>query len=288
MATLAWLMTSQTLFLSAVAVVSLLAGSFLNVLVHRLPTILERQWRREACEVLALPHTEDERLNLWLPPSHCPTCEHRLRPWENVPLLSYIALRGRCSHCKTRISPLYPALELTCTLLSFITAYSIGPSLQALFALPLVWCLLALSVIDARHRWLPDVLVLPTLWLGLLLNLNDLFTPLPDAVLGAALGYLSLWSVNFLYHTCTGRQGMGHGDFKLLALLGAWGGWSILPATLTLASLLGASIGLFLLRKRGSTLTTAMPFGPYLAIAGWIVWRWGDEIHPFSLHLSGV
>ena len=274
-------------FYSTVTLLGLLMGSFINVLAHRLPIMLEREWQAEAREVLGLPEVTHRRLDLCLPASHCPHCGHRIRAWENVPLLSYLALRGRCSACRGRISLRYPLLELGCAGLSLVTAWHWGVSWEALLALPLVWCLLAVSSIDAEHQVLPDVLVLPTLWLGLLLNACGLFVAVTDALWGAALGYLSLWSVYWVFRLITGKDGMGHGDFKLLAMLGAWCGWQVLPITLVLSSLTGALMGLYLLRRRHAPMGTAMPFGPYLAIAGWIAWLWGDEMYTFYLQLLG-
>lgn len=274
-------------FLASAAVLGLLVGSFLNVLVHRLPVMLERQWQNEAREVLGMPVQAHERFDLCLPASHCPSCGHRIRAWENIPVVSYLALRGRCSACKGRISPRYPLVELACAGLSLVVAWHFGVSLQALLALVVTWCLLALSLIDAEHQLLPDVLVLPTLWLGLVVNAFGLFVPLADALWGAVVGYLSLWSVYWLFRLVTGKEGLGYGDFKLLALLGAWGGWQVLPLTLLLSSVVGAVIGLCLLRLRKASLGTTMPFGPYLAIAGWIAWLWGDEIYASYMQLLG-
>ncbi|MBC3423997.1 A24 family peptidase [Pseudomonas sp. RW3S2] len=274
-------------FLASAAVLGLLVGSFLNVLVHRLPVMLERQWQNEAREVLGMPVQAHERFDLCLPASHCPSCGHRIRAWENIPVVSYLALRGRCSACKGRISPRYPLVELACAGLSLVVAWHFGVSVQALLALVLTWCLLALSLIDAEHQLLPDVLVLPTLWLGLVVNAFGLFVPLADALWGAVVGYLSLWSVYWLFRLVTGKEGLGYGDFKLLALLGAWGGWQVLPLTLLLSSVVGAVIGLCLLRLRKGSLGTTMPFGPYLAIAGWIAWLWGDEIYASYMQLLG-
>lgn len=274
-------------FLASAAVLGLLVGSFLNVLVHRLPVMLERQWQNEAREVLGMPVQAHERFDLCLPASHCPSCGHRIRAWENIPVVSYLALRGRCSACKGRISLRYPLVELACAGLSLVVAWHFGVSVQALLALVLTWCLLALSLIDAEHQLLPDVLVLPTLWLGLVVNAFGLFVPLADALWGAVVGYLSLWSVYWLFRLVTGKEGLGYGDFKLLALLGAWGGWQVLPLTLLLSSVVGAVIGLCLLRLRKASLGTTMPFGPYLAIAGWIAWLWGDEIYASYMQLLG-
>ncbi|MFJ9991543.1 prepilin peptidase [Pseudomonas putida] len=274
-------------FLASAAVLGLLVGSFLNVLVHRLPVMLERQWQNEARDVLGMPVEAHERFDLCLPASHCPGCGHRIRAWENIPVVSYLTLRGRCSACKARISLRYPLVELACAGLSLVVAWHFGVSVQALLALVLTWCLLALSLIDAEHQLLPDVLVLPTLWLGLVVNAFGVFVPLADALWGAVVGYLSLWSVYWLFRLVTGKEGLGYGDFKLLALLGAWGGWQVLPLTLLLSSVVGAVIGLCLLRLRKASLGTTMPFGPYLAIAGWIAWLWGDEIYASYMQLLG-
>lgn len=274
-------------FLASAAVLGLLVGSFLNVLVHRLPVMLERQWQNEAREVLGMPVEAHERFDLCLPASHCPGCGHRIRAWENIPVVSYLALRGRCSACKGPISLRYPLVELACAGLSLGVAWHFGVSVQALLALVLTWCLLALSLIDAEHQLLPDVLVLPTLWLGLVVNAFGVFVPLADALWGAVVGYLSLWSVYWLFRLVTGKEGLGYGDFKLLALLGAWGGWQVLPLTLLLSSVVGAVIGLCLLRLRKASLGATMPFGPYLAIAGWIAWLWGDEIYASYMQLLG-
>ncbi|MDF0729198.1 A24 family peptidase [Pseudomonas entomophila] len=282
-----FLVDQPGVFLAFATVLGLLVGSFLNVLAHRLPLMLERQWQDEAREVLGLPGVAHARFDLCLPASHCPQCQHRLRAWENIPLLSYLLLRGRCSACKARISPRYPLVELACAGLSLATAWHFGVSLAALGALLLGWCLLALALIDAKHQVLPDVLVLPMLWLGLVLNAFELFVPLADALWGAVAGYLSLWTVYWAFKLVTGKEGMGYGDFKLLALLGAWGGWQLLPLTLLLSSLAGALIGLCLLRLRRASMGTALPFGPYLAIAGWIAWLWGDEIYASYLQLLG-
>jgi len=257
-------------FLALAALLGLLVGSFINVVVYRLPIMLERQWQREAQEVLGLPTVAHERFDLCLPASRCPHCAHPIRAWENVPLLSYLALRGRCSACKHPISARYPLVELACALLSLTVAWHAGPGLQAMALLPLTWSLLALSLIDHDQQLLPDVLVLPTLWLGLIVNAFDTVVPLPDALWGAVAGYLSLWTVYWLFKLITGKEGMGYGDFKLLALIGAWGGWQVVPLTLMLSSVVGAVVGLCLLRLRKHSVGTAIPFGPYLAIAGWI------------------
>lgn len=277
------------LYLGAALLLGLIVGSFLNVLVHRLPIMLQRQWQAEAREVLELPGVaEPERYDLFLPASQCPHCGHRIRPWENIPLLSYLILRGRCSSCHSAISPRYPLVELGCAAITGYIAWHLGASSAALALMLLSWGLLAMSLIDVEHRLLPDVLVFPLLWLGLIVNAFELFAPLPDALWGAVAGYLSLWTVFWLFKMITGKEGMGYGDFKLLALIGAWGGWQILPLTLLLSSLLGAVVGLAVLRLKGQKASTPIPFGPYLAIAGWIALLWGGQITTSYLKYSGM
>ncbi|WP_323134836.1 A24 family peptidase [Pseudomonas sp. HN8-3] len=269
-------------------VLGLIIGSFINVLVWRLPKMLEREWRAQAHEVLGLP-TEPAGpvYNLMRPSSCCPRCNQPIRPWENIPLLSFLMLRGRCAHCREPISVRYPLTEVTCALITAAVAWHFGFGWQAAAVMLLSWGLLAMSLIDLDHQLLPDALVLPLLWLGLVINSADLLATLPDALWGAVIGYMSLWSVFWLFKLVTGKDGMGHGDFKLLALLGAWGGWQILPMTLLMASLMGVFAGLILLRLRKAQTSTPMPFGPCLAIAGWIALLWGGQITDFYLQSVG-
>ncbi|TRO36615.1 prepilin peptidase [Pseudomonas sp. ALS1131] len=275
-------------FVFVCALFGLLIGSFLNVVVYRLPLMLQRDWQCQAREVLELPPApQAETFNLLLPNSACPACGHEIRPWENIPLISYVFLRGKCSNCRAPISTRYPLVELSCGLLSAYVAWHFGFTWQAGAMLLLAWGLLAMSLIDADHQLLPDVLVLPLLWLGLIVNYFGLFTRLEDALWGAIAGYLSLWSVYWLFKLMTGKEGMGYGDFKLLAMLGAWGGWQILPLTILLSSLVGAVLGVIMLRMRGSDSSTPIPFGPYLAIAGWIASLWGDVITGSYLKFAG-
>ncbi|UVM21173.1 prepilin peptidase [Pseudomonas wadenswilerensis] len=282
------LASQPLMYLSIALLLGLIVGSFLNVLVHRLPIMLERQWQAEAREVLELPsEAQAPRFDLLLPPSQCPHCAHRIRPWENIPVISYLALRGRCSGCQARISPRYPLVELACGALTLFVAWRFGVTGTALALLVLSWGLLAMSMIDIEHQLLPDALVLPLLWLGLIVNAFEMFVPLEDALWGTVAGYLSLWSVFWLFKMVTGKEGMGYGDFKLLAMLGAWGGWQILPLTLLLSSLLGALIGLIMLRLQRKQASTPIPFGPYLAIAGWIALLWGGQITTSYLKYSG-
>jgi len=273
------LIHSPLAFVLLAGITGLLVGSFLNVVIWRLPKMLERDWREQAHDILGLPgETPLPTYNLLLPHSQCPHCDHRIRAWENIPLLSYVFLRGRCSACAAAISPRYPLTELACGLLSAFVAWHFGFGWPAGLVLVLSWGLLAMSLIDAEHQILPDVLVLPLMWLGLVVNSFGLFVSLHEALWGAIAGYGLLWSVFWLFKLITGKDGMGHGDFKLLAMLGAWGGWQILPLTILLSSLVGAIIGLMLLRWRHAKTSTPIPFGPYLAIAGWIALLWGGQI----------
>lgn len=274
-------------FLLSALLLGLIVGSFLNVLVHRLPLMLERQWRDDAREALALPAQPGERFDLFLPASRCPHCQRRIRAWENIPVLSYLCLRGRCAGCRTRISPRYPLVELASAGLTLFAAWHFGFGASAAAFMVLTWGLLALSLIDIEHQLLPDVLVLPLLWLGLIVNAFGLFVPLEQALWGAVGGYLVLWTVYWLFKLITGKEGMGYGDFKLLAMIGAWGGWQILPFTLLFSSLLGAVLGLILLRLGGKQASTPIPFGPYMALTGWIALLWGGQMTTSYLHFAG-
>ena len=266
-------------FVFLVTLLGLLIGSFLNVVIYRLPVMMQREWRQQAREILELPEApKQDTFNLILPNSSCPHCQHQIKPWENIPVISYLFLRGKCSNCKTPISLRYPLIELACGLLSGFIAFHYGFGWQAAGMLVLTWGLLAMSMIDCDHQLLPDSLVLPLLWLGLIANHFGLYTSLEDALWGAIAGYLSLWSVYWLFKLVTGKEGMGYGDFKLLAMLGAWGGWQVLPLTILLSSLVGAVLGVIMLRLRNQETSTPIPFGPYLAIAGWIALLWGDQI----------
>lgn len=283
------LLSEQTwVFVGMAWVLGLVVGSFLNVLVWRLPKMLMREWRTQAQEILGLPaDPASPAYNLMRPNSCCPHCSQPIRPWENIPVLSYLLLKARCAHCREPISARYPFTELACALLSATVAWHFGFGWQAGAVMLLSWGLLAMSLIDVDHQLLPDVLVLPLLWLGLILNSGDLLATLPDALWGAVIGYVCLWSVFWVFKVITGKDGMGYGDFKLLALLGAWGGWQILPMTLLIASLLGVFAGLVLMRLRKSQASVPMPFGPCLAIAGWIALLWGGQITDFYLQSVG-
>lgn len=280
--------------LICVLVLGLLVGSFLNVVIFRLPKMMERDWQEQCRDFIAtngditnLP-TQDasgEPFNLMVPRSRCPSCGHQIRAWENIPVISYLALGGKCSACKTKISARYPIIELTTGLLSVAAIYYVGFSWQGLAALVFTWSLIALTMIDFDTYLLPDDITLPLLWLGLIVNSFGGFTDLPSALWGAIAGYLSLWSVYKVFKLLTGKEGMGYGDFKLLAALGAWMGWQMLPQIILLSSLVGAVIGISLILIRGRDKNIPIPFGPYLAIAGWIAFIWGDAINQSYLKL---
>ncbi len=272
----------------------LLVGSFLNVVIYRLPLMLQREWRQQCCEFLELdaqnfskadPVAQHKVFTLAKPDSHCPQCNAPVRAWQNIPILSYALLGGRCASCKASISLRYPLVEAATGLLSALVAWHFGASLLTLALLVFMWCLIALTMIDFDHQLLPDNITLPLLWLGLLVN-----TLLPaglaspgDAVLGAGLGYLSLWSLYWAFKLLTGKEGMGYGDFKLLAALGAWMGWQSLLPIVILSSLVGAIVGISLLVLRGRDRNIPIPFGPYLAGAGAIALLWGDTLQRLYL-----
>ncbi|WAF76496.1 A24 family peptidase [Aeromonas dhakensis] len=268
------------LYFSLVFLFSLMIGSFLNVVIHRLPIMLEREWQAEYLSYFN-PETQlqqEERYNLMVPRSACPHCGHAITAMENIPLLSWLWLKGRCRECQAPISARYPLVELLTALLSLVVAATFPPGWGLLAALLLTWMLVALTFIDLDKMLLPDQLTLPLLWGGLLFNLAGGFVPLADAVIGAMAGYLVLWSLYWAFKLFTGKEGMGYGDFKLLAALGAWLGWQALPIVLLLSSLVGAIIGISLILLRNHHQGKPIPFGPYLAIAGWIALLWGDTI----------
>ena len=277
------------------AALGLVIGSFLNVVILRLPRMMERDWRRECAELLADADEADgadadsaERLTLSTPGSSCPNCGHHIRPWENIPVLSFLLLRGRCSNCSKPISWRYPLIEALTALLSLIVIWQFGPTLQGAFALVLTWGLIALAAIDVDTQLLPDDITLPLLWLGLLLSVQGLFVDSETAIIGAAAGYMSLWLVFHLFRLLTGKEGMGRGDFKLLALFGAWLGWQSLPQILLLSTIPGALFGIALIASGRSERKTPIAFGPFLAIAGWISLVWGEAITQGYLRWSGL
>jgi leader peptidase (prepilin peptidase) / N-methyltransferase len=255
----------------------LLVGSFLNVVIYRLPLMMETRWRRDCCELLELEAEQQEApLNLATPNSHCPQCKVAIKPWQNIPVLSYLLLGGKCSNCETPISPRYPIIEMVSGLMTLSLAWFFDVSPALLGAVLLTWSLIALTMIDVDHQLLPDDITLPLLWLGLLFNLGGTYVSLADAVIGAMAGYLILWTVYQSFRLLTGKEGMGYGDFKLLAALGAWMGWQMLPEIILISSVVGALCGIALIvfKRRGREIP--IPFGPYLAIAGWIALLWGD------------
>lgn len=296
--------TSYFTFITMVSVTGLCIGSFLNVLIHRLPKMMDQSWREELIEILrhwvSTPENTDtekqtfehaantleacsQRLypktyNLVTPNSSCPNCQHAIRPWENIPIISFMFLRGRCSNCKTPISWRYPSIEFVCGLLSGLAAWHFGPTIQLGAALVLIWFLVALAMIDIDTQLLPDSMTLPLVWIGLIFNMNGAFVSLKEAVIGAIAGYLILWSVYWIFKLITGKEGMGYGDFKLLAALGAWLGWLQLPFIILAASFSGLLIALVQMAGRRLGWGQRFPFGPYLAAGGLLALFWGRPI----------
>lgn len=272
------------LFYGFILFLGLTVGSFLNVVIYRLPVMMEREFK-QSCEAhfetrISKGETvgNNARFNLAVPASTCPKCGHKIRAWENIPIISWLFLKGRCSQCNAKISARYPAIEGLTGLLSIAMAVYFGPTLQCFMALMFLWCLIALTFIDLDTMFLPDQITLPLMWLGLLLSLSNTFISPEEAILGAALGYLSLWSVYWLFKLITGKEGMGYGDFKLLAALGAWIGYAYLPVIIILSSFVGAVLGVAMIVINKNKQGQAIPFGPYLAIAGLISFLYGEPI----------
>jgi leader peptidase (prepilin peptidase)/N-methyltransferase len=280
---------SMPVWIALAGVLGLLVGSFLNVVILRLPERLAHAWRSEAQDILELDAAQDPvPPGLVREPSHCPHCKHRLSALDNIPLFGWLLLRGRCRYCQTKISIQYPLVELLSGLLSAVVVWKFGPSWAALAGLALTWTLIALSGIDFRTQLLPDQLTYPLLWLGLLLSLLPMFVAAPASILAAAIGYLSLWSVYWVFKLLTGKEGMGHGDFKLLAALGAWmGPVSLLPIVL-LSSLIGALVGGTLIALRRHDREIPMPFGPFIAAAGWVWFIAGHGLLQGYMQLAGM
>ncbi|MBX3649826.1 MAG: prepilin peptidase [Burkholderiales bacterium] len=272
------MLSDPIVFALSAALAGLCIGSFLNVVIHRLPKMMERQWRVECAELNGEEAPATEHYNLVAPRSACPSCSRPIRAVENIPLLSWIVLRGKCAGCKAPISVRYPAVEALTAALSAYLAWHFGFGLAAAAALLFAWTMIALTFIDLDTFYLPDSLTLPLLWAGLLVNINGTFAPLQSAVIGAAAGYLSLWTVYWVFKWATGKEGMGYGDFKLLAAIGAWLGWQMLPLTILLSSLVGAVIGIGLIVFAGRGRSMPIPFGPYLAIAGLIALAHGPAL----------
>lgn len=286
------LQDNAVIYYGVVAYISLMVGSFLNVVIHRLPIMMERGWRDGVVDYLADQQPDKDRtlnlefrtelppepFNIAVPQSRCPQCGHAIKAWQNIPVISYLMLQGKCSGCKTSISVRYPAIELLTMLMSLIVAWHFGATPQAFLGIIVTWFLIGMSMIDVDHQLLPDSMTLPLMWIGLLAALIPVFADLQSAVIGAALGYMILWSIFQLFKLVTGKEGMGFGDFKLLAALGALLGWQALPVIILLSSLVGAIVGVTLIAITGRDKNIPIPFGPYLAAAGWLAMLWGNDL----------
>lgn len=274
------LQQSTPLFLTVIFIFSLLVGSFLNVVIYRLPIMMERSWKMEYQSYFCPDNGETDTapFNLVKPDSTCPHCKHKIRAWENIPLISYALLGGKCAGCQAPISIRYPLVELFTALVCTFTAWHFGATEQGLWAVLIVFVLVALLFIDLDKMLLPDQLTLPLMWLGLVLSTMNVFVGTTDAIIGAAAGYLSLWSVYWLFKLLTGKEGMGYGDFKLLAALGAFTGWQGLPIIILLSSVVGAIVGIVIMLAQRSGKSLAIPFGPYLAVAGYLTLLYKTEI----------
>jgi leader peptidase (prepilin peptidase)/N-methyltransferase len=271
------------LFVTSVVALSLAIGSFLNVVIHRLPKMLERQWREELADLNGQEIAAAPRYDLVLPRSQCPACGHRISALENIPVISYLVLRGKCAGCHTGISPRYPLIEVLTGALSGFIAWRYGFSWNTLAALVFVWAMIALAFIDLDTFYLPDDITLPLVWAGLLVNMGGVFVDLQSAVIGAIAGYLALWLVFWAYKLATGKDGMGYGDFKLLAAIGAWLGWKMLPVVILLSSFVGAVVGISLIAFARHGRNVPIPFGPYLVMGGLIALFWGDQLVQYYL-----
>jgi len=285
------------LFYSAVVIFSLLIGSFLNVVIHRTPIMLKRGAKSDCTEFLsehypeclsdegktALPETE--KYNIVVPRSTCPKCGHMITALENIPIISYLFLRGKCRKCSTPISIRYPFVEALSAILVTVVAMKYGVSYETLFGAIFTWTLISLTFIDIDTQYLPDQLTLPVLWLGILLGLDNMYVDISSSIIGAAAGYMTLWAVYQIFKLVTKKEGMGFGDFKLLAMIGAWCGWQVLPAVILLSSVIGSIAGILMIITKYHEKGKPIPFGPYLAGAGWIVFIWGQEINNFYLNL---
>jgi leader peptidase (prepilin peptidase)/N-methyltransferase len=259
-------------------ILGLMIGSFLNVVIYRLPEMMKRSWLQQCAELQGKETEVLPTFNLFTPRSACVQCGHKITAWENIPIISYLMLRGRCSRCHTRISPRYPIVEVITALMSGFVAWHYGYGFVVIAALILVWALIALAVIDLNTQLLPDDITLPLLWIGLLVNTNHGFTDIQSAVIGAVAGYLSLWSIYWCFKLTTGKEGMGYGDFKLLATIGAWLGWSMLPIVILFSSLVGAFVGIGLILTAKLNRNIPIPFGPYLVGGALIALFWGKQL----------
>ncbi len=284
-----FLQTQPIFYLFLIFLIGLAVGSFLNVVIVRLPRMIEKDWREECCNLLDLNSEnikKEEQFNLITPSSHCPFCKRKIKIIENIPLLSYLFLGGKCSNCKEKISLRYPIIELTSAISVCIVAHFFGVSIQTFFAIFLTWALIVLSVIDLDTRYLPDDITLPLLWLGIILNIFNIFTDINSSILGAVFGYGTLWTIYFLFKLITGKIGMGHGDFKLLAVFGAWFGWQNLTPIIILSSITALLVASFLIVNKSYDKNEGIPFGPYLAFAGWISMILGPYI--ISVYLNTI
>ena len=268
-----------SLFVFLCSVIGLMVGSFLNVVIHRLPKMMERTWRHQCAELQGIEPKVLPAYNIATPRSMCPNCEHKITALENIPVLSYLFLKGRCSQCQKKVSLRYPIVEILTSILSGYIAWHFGVGLLTFAALIFVWAMIVLAAIDFDTQLLPDDITLPLLWLGLLINLNNGFTSIQFAIVGAVIGYLILWSIYWVFKLMTGKEGMGYGDFKLLAAIGAWFGWSMLPLVILLSSMVGAIIGIWLMFASEHKKDVPIPFGPYLAIGGVVALFWGNQIN---------
>ena len=287
MAIVELLQASPALFITVITILGLLVGSFLNVVIYRLPIMMQREWRKQCDELNGIEIKTEPAFTLSNPRSRCPKCNHEITALENIPILSYLILAGKCRGCKTTISVRYPLIEALTGLLSGIVAWHFGFDWTCLGALLLTWSLIALSFIDIDHQLLPDSITLPLMWLGIIFSFFTVYTDLHTSVIGAIAGYLSLWLVFHAFKIVTGKEGMGYGDFKLLAALGAWLGWTLLPTIVLLSSLVGAIVGISLIVFRKHQRDIPIPFGPYLAAAGWIALIWGQQINVLYLGWVG-
>lgn len=289
-------MGTPLLFFSLVALLGLLIGSFLNVVILRLPVMLQKDWFTQCqqflsenyqIEVPAVEKAFPKTYNLITPRSHCSSCQTPIRMIDNIPIISFLLLRGKCHHCHHAISWRYPLVEFLTAVLTTVTAYHFGFSFALLGALIFTWALIVLTLIDLDKQILPDNITLPLLWLGLLFNIQNYYCPLSEAILGATIGYLSLWALYWVFKFLTGKEGMGYGDFKLLATIGAWVGFKLLLPVILISSFLGALIGLSLIALRKHKREAPIPFGPFLALGGWVTFLWGEQLLSFYFRISG-
>ena len=275
-------------FMASVFILSLLIGSFLNVVAYRLPIMMRRQVEADYYDINDQTAPEQTIFNLSVPASACPKCKSKIKPWQNIPVISYLWLKGKCANCKTNISVRYPIVELVTGLLGLLVAFHFGATIQGTAMLLFTYFLVALTLIDLDEYLLPDSLTLPLIWIALIANSLDAFTNLNDAVYGAIAGYLSLWSIYWVFKLLTGKEGMGYGDFKLLAAIGALLGWQLLPVVILLSSAVGAVVGISLILILGRDKNIPIPFGPYLAAAGFIAAIWGNELTQAYFEFMGI